>query len=141
MRRVCKPDGVVAARDSDYAAMTWYPPSAELDRWLELYHAITATNRAEADAGRRLRGVGPRRRLFRRPVLRVGMVLRHARRARLVGRSLGRPRHELTVRRAGRCSQPLRTRRAREIAEAFRAWARDDDAWFAVLHGEILGTP
>ena len=25
MRRVCRPGGVVAARDSDYAAMTWYP--------------------------------------------------------------------------------------------------------------------
>ncbi len=25
MRRVCKPDGVVAARDSDYSAFTWYP--------------------------------------------------------------------------------------------------------------------
>jgi hypothetical protein len=28
-----------------------------------------------------------------------------------------------------------------QIAEAFRTWARDDDAWFAVLHGEILCTP
>src|SRR5699024_5989798 len=25
MLRVCRPDGVVAARDADYAAMTWYP--------------------------------------------------------------------------------------------------------------------
>src|SRR6476469_11120953 len=25
MRRVCAPGGVVAARDADYAAMTWYP--------------------------------------------------------------------------------------------------------------------
>src|SRR5882757_6132468 len=25
MRRVCKPDGVVAARDSDYSTFTWYP--------------------------------------------------------------------------------------------------------------------
>ena len=25
MARVCRPDGVVAVRDGDYAAMTWYP--------------------------------------------------------------------------------------------------------------------
>ena len=27
-----------------------------------------------------------------------------------------------------------------EIADAWRAWASDPDAWFAVLHGEILAT-
>ena len=32
MRRVCRPGGVVAARDSDYAAMTWFPESPGLDR-------------------------------------------------------------------------------------------------------------
>ena len=32
MRRVCRPGGVVAARDADYAAMTWYPESPGLDR-------------------------------------------------------------------------------------------------------------
>jgi ubiquinone/menaquinone biosynthesis C-methylase UbiE len=25
MRRVCRPGGIVAARDADYAAMTWHP--------------------------------------------------------------------------------------------------------------------
>ncbi|HEX4218534.1 MAG TPA: methyltransferase domain-containing protein, partial [Acidimicrobiales bacterium] len=25
MRRVCRPGGIVAARDADYAAMTWFP--------------------------------------------------------------------------------------------------------------------
>ena len=36
MRRVCRPGGVVAARDADYAAFTWYPADPVLDRWLEL---------------------------------------------------------------------------------------------------------
>src|SRR6478752_6406761 len=30
MRRVCRPGGVVAARDSDYGAFTWYPASPVL---------------------------------------------------------------------------------------------------------------
>ena len=38
MRRVCVPGGIVAARDADYAAMTWHPPSAAISRWLALYH-------------------------------------------------------------------------------------------------------
>ncbi|GAC1602127.1 MAG: methyltransferase domain-containing protein [Acidimicrobiales bacterium] len=52
MRRVLAPGGVLAVRDSDYGAFTWTPPSALLDRWLEIYHLVTARNGAEADAGR-----------------------------------------------------------------------------------------
>jgi ubiquinone/menaquinone biosynthesis C-methylase UbiE len=54
--RVLRPDGVLAVRDSDYAAFFWSPPNPVLDRWLELYHQVTARNRAEADAGRYLPG-------------------------------------------------------------------------------------
>ena len=54
MRRVCKPGGVVAVRDSDYAAFTWYPASAELDDWLRLYRDAARANGGEPDAGRHL---------------------------------------------------------------------------------------
>ena len=54
MRRVCRPGGVVAARDSDYAAMTWYPAVPELDEWLALYQRVARHNGGEPDAGRRL---------------------------------------------------------------------------------------
>ncbi len=33
MRRVCKPDGYVAARDADFSVMAWYPPEDRLVRW------------------------------------------------------------------------------------------------------------
>lgn len=56
MRRVLKPGGVVAVRDADYATMTAYPRTPEVERWLALYHAVAARNEAEADAGRRLPG-------------------------------------------------------------------------------------
>ncbi len=56
MRRVCRPDGVVAVRDSDYASFTWDPPSPELDRWLAIYRAVARGNDADPDAGRRLKG-------------------------------------------------------------------------------------
>src|SRR5262249_21354898 len=54
MRRVCRPDGLVAARDSDYAGFTWFPLLPELDEWLALYHRIARANGGEPDAGRRL---------------------------------------------------------------------------------------
>lgn len=55
MRRVLRPGGLLAVRDSDYGAFTWFPLDPRLDRWLELYHQVTLRNRAEADAGRFLR--------------------------------------------------------------------------------------
>jgi SAM-dependent methyltransferase len=52
--RVLRPDGVLAVRDSDYAAFFWSPTNPMLDRWLELYHQLTMRNQVEADAGRHL---------------------------------------------------------------------------------------
>jgi len=52
MRRVVKPGRVVAARDSDYGAWTWYPEVPQLDRWLDLYRAVCRANAGEPNAGR-----------------------------------------------------------------------------------------
>ena len=54
MRRVTRPGGIVAARDVDYATMTWYPLDDTLDHWLDLYHRVARGNGAEPDAGRRI---------------------------------------------------------------------------------------
>lgn len=54
MRRVCRPGGVVAVRDSDYGAFTWHPAPPALDDWRHLYRDVTQANRAECHAGRRL---------------------------------------------------------------------------------------
>lgn len=56
MRRVLRPGGLVAVRDGDYGAMVWSAADPRLDRWLALYHELTARNGAEADAGRYLLG-------------------------------------------------------------------------------------
>src|SRR5205807_5358631 len=54
MRRVCRPGGIVAARDGDYAGFTWYPEVPALDGWLALYRTVARRNGGEPDAGRRL---------------------------------------------------------------------------------------
>ena len=55
MGRVCRPGGWIAARDADYAAMTWYPDSPDLEQWRTTYREIAHHNGANPDAGRRLR--------------------------------------------------------------------------------------
>jgi ubiquinone/menaquinone biosynthesis C-methylase UbiE len=56
MRRVLRPGGLLAVRDSDYGGFVWAPADALLDRWLALYHQVTERNSANADAGRYLLG-------------------------------------------------------------------------------------
>lgn len=55
MWRVLAPGCVLAARDADYAEMSWYPQPRELDRWRELYLAVARANEATPDAARHLR--------------------------------------------------------------------------------------
>lgn len=54
MRRVCRPGGFVAARDSDYSAFRWFPEVPELDEWMTLYQQVARRNGGEPNAGRHL---------------------------------------------------------------------------------------
>ena len=58
MRRVPRPGGVLAVRDSDYGGFVWAPSNRLLDRWMQLYHDVCRHNGCDADgvarAGRRL---------------------------------------------------------------------------------------
>ena len=108
MRRVCRPDGIVAARDSDYAAMTWFPADPLLDRWLSIYREVARANGGEPDAGRRLLAWG-RAAGFAEVVPSASVwCFATADRPRLVGRPVGRPGHGVGLRGTGG-----RTRRQR----------------------------
>ena len=54
MRRVCKPGGIVAARDSDYEGFTWFPSLDGMDKWNALYLRVAKNNGGEPNAGRQL---------------------------------------------------------------------------------------
>ncbi len=54
MRRVCRKQGFVAARESDYGAMFWYPESEALAEWRALYRKVARSAGGEPDAGRHL---------------------------------------------------------------------------------------
>jgi SAM-dependent methyltransferase len=141
MRRVCRPGGVVAARDSIYRAMTWFPLDPRLDRWLEVYCAVAEGNGGEPDAGSHLlswaRAAGfsdvhasASAWCYARPDERQwwgGLWADRITVTRLADQAVERglaTRDELA-----------------DLGDAWRSWADHDDAWFAVLHGEILATP
>ncbi|GAC1319148.1 MAG: methyltransferase domain-containing protein [Acidimicrobiales bacterium] len=138
MRRVLRPGGVGAFRDSDYAGFVWAPPLVELDRWMDLYHQVTARNGAEADAGRYLLGwahaggftdvtATSSTWTFATVEDRAwwgglwsDRVVSSAFAEQAVAYGLSDA-HEL-----------------RQIAIAWREWAASPDGFFAVLHGEVI---
>jgi ubiquinone/menaquinone biosynthesis C-methylase UbiE len=140
MRRVCRPGGLVAVRDSDYPQMAWYPDDGTIARAFDAYGAVTRINGANWDAGRRLlswarqagfREVRPSASAwcFATPEERgwwgglwAERFTRSALADQLVADGVAGP-ADLD-----------------EFAAAWRRWAADPDGWFAVLHGELLAT-
>ena len=53
-RRVLRPGGLVAVRDSDYETMIHAPVFPAIERWRDLYHQVASANGGEPDAGRYL---------------------------------------------------------------------------------------
>lgn len=54
MRRVLKPGGLLAIRETDYATMAPSPKFPEFEEWSRLYHDVAYRNGAEPDAGRNM---------------------------------------------------------------------------------------
>ena len=55
-RRVLRPGGLVAVRDSDYATMTHAPVERAIEQWRDIVGEVAAANGGEANAGRYLLG-------------------------------------------------------------------------------------
>lgn len=139
MKRVLDDGGLVAVRDADYATMTWWPESAGIARWLEVYHAVARRNGAEADAGRRLaswvRAAG-----FEELTASADAVVQATREEvenwgfSWAERALHSSFAEQAV------AYGLATRAGlEEMAAAFRAWAAEPDAFWMYTNVEVIG--
>jgi len=138
MRRVLRPGGLVAVRDADFAGFIWAPSDRLLDRWMALYHAVTARNGAEADAGRRLlawvRAAG-----LADPVMTSATWTFADPDTRAWWGQLWAERIELSAFAQQAISYGLSDPlELSEIAQAFQRWARCPDATFIVPHGEVI---
>jgi 2-polyprenyl-3-methyl-5-hydroxy-6-metoxy-1,4-benzoquinol methylase len=141
MARVCTPTGLVAVRDSDYAGFTWWPQAPELDEWLALYRALARGNRAEPDAGRRLKSWALEAGLH---VIAATAGVWSFSSAEDVAWWAGLWSERVTGSALADQAQArgLATKRDLDrIADGWRSWATSPDAWFVVLHGELIGTP
>ena len=140
MRRVCKPGGIVAARDGDYAAFTWYPAVPAMSAWQQMYDVVARANKGEPNAGRFLlswahaAGFAPE---DVQPGASTWCYATPEDRSwwgelwadRITKSAIAEQAVEIGAATEGELE---------EMAAAWRRWATDPDGWFAVLHGEIL---
>ncbi len=138
MRRVCKPGSLVAARDGDYEAMTWYPAVPAMSAWLRMYDAVARANEGEPNAGRFLLSwahsagftdvqAGASTWCYATPEDRAWWGELWA--DRITQSAIATQAVEIGAATEGEL---------RKMAAAWRHWATEPDGWFAVLHGEIL---
>jgi len=138
IRRVTKPNGFVAVRDSDYAGMIWYPASAGMDAWSDLYRRVARANGGEPDAGRRLKSWALAAGFTDITATSANWTFSTPEeRAWWSGLWADRTLASAYADRATEGGHATREELA-AVSEAWREWGRQDDAWFAVLHGEIL---
>ncbi|KAF8590755.1 UbiE family methyltransferase [Ramaria rubella] len=140
MRRVTKPGGIVAARDADFSAMTWYPASTGITEWHELYKRVARSNGGEPDAGRRLHvwareaGLNPAR-----ITVTAGTWCYSTPEERVWWGDLWAERTVASKFAQSAVSGEFASKADLDrIADAWRKWSAHEDGWFALLHGEVL---
>jgi SAM-dependent methyltransferase len=140
MRRVCRPGGVVAVRDSIYRAFSWYPVEPGLARWLEIYCAVAEGNDAEPDAGSHLLAWAKAAGFAEADLTSTATAWCYATpEERAWWGALWAERTEATALADQAVALGVATREdLAEAAAAWRRWAEHPDAWFAVPCGELL---
>lgn len=138
MRRVCVRGGIVAARDADYGAMTWFPEVAGLQRWQQIYRDTARAGGYHPDAGRMLKSWALQAGFA--TVRSTGDVWCYASDAEVSWWSdLWADR----VVRSAFADQALACGAAdvaalRQLRAAWTDWGSRPDAWFLIPHGEVL---
>lgn len=141
MRRVLRPQDLLAVREGDYGAFGWSPDDPRLERWMQIYQELTRMNGADANAGRHLHAwvrragyslvdVSSSNWTFFRPEERAWWGQLWADRVR--ESEFARQSLEYGLTTPGELNQ---------IAQAFLEWAQHVDGFFNVVNTDVLARP
>ena len=138
MRRVLRRGGILAVRDSDYGGFVWAPSDPLLDRWMELYHQVCNRNDADADAGRHLLGWAQAAGFSEIEPSSSTWTFADAASRRWWGELWAE-----RVTRSAFAEQAVNYALSTEdeldaISATWRSWSQQPDAFFVVLHAELI---
>ncbi|KAJ3039796.1 hypothetical protein HK097_002737 [Rhizophlyctis rosea] len=139
MKRVLKKGGVLAARDTIYDAMCWFPQSEEMTRWRKIYSEV-ASHSGNPQTGSHLHYYA---RLASFP---SSKIQKSTSTWLFTGpediawfskswadRTLASTTATTALEKGIATQQELQ-----RISEGWRKWGEDEDAWFSMVHGEVL---
>lgn len=140
MGALCSPQGIIAVRDADYSAMTWFPASEELEDWRTTYIRTAREAGGDPDAGRKLKSwalgagldiVGSMSSTWTYSTEKAtswwgSSQAERVRKSQFAdkARALGLSNEDIE-----------------EIAQGWAQWGQAREAWFCMMHGELLATP
>jgi ubiquinone/menaquinone biosynthesis C-methylase UbiE len=140
MRRVAKPGGIVAARESDYSGFVWFPEVDGMQDWKQLYLKVARACGGEPDAGRRLLSWARASGFARAAVTATAGTWCYstAEERKWWSEVWAERTLESSFSRNSIDGGHANEDELRRIAEAWTQWGKEQDGWFTVLHGEIL---
>jgi SAM-dependent methyltransferase len=138
MRRVTRPGGIVAVRDGDYAAFTWFPELPELDEWLDLYERVARGNGGEPDAGRRLLSWAHAAGFTDVTATSSTWCFANAADRAWWGGMWADRMLASDLARTALATRAATQEDLERIAAGWKAWAADEDGWISLLHSELI---
>ena len=139
-RRVLRPGGLVAVRDSDYGTMVHAPVFPAIERWRDLYHQVATANGGEADAGRYLLSWAMEAGFT--DIEATASTTTHADHE---GRTVWGEMWAVRVIDSDFANHAVNNGFAardelQEISNAFHQWSTQPNAFWAWINGEVIGT-
>ena len=137
MRRVAKPGGIVACRDS--ASMTWYPESEKLDKLQQLSRRMVIARGGNPHPGKYIHVWAEKAGFSRTDIKKSAgsWCFSSDEEREYWGGSMGERTRSL-----GFVTMALKegvsTEELEKLAKGWDEFREDKDAWFGLLHGEIL---
>ncbi|KFZ24439.1 hypothetical protein V502_01082 [Pseudogymnoascus sp. VKM F-4520 (FW-2644)] len=141
MRRVAKVGGIVAARESDFAGFVFYPElERRMDTWRAMYLAVARANGGEPNAGRVLHAWAKRAGFSVKSIRSNSSTWCYSQPEEIAWWSgLWAERTVKSAFASTAIQNGLATKEELEkVSQTWREWGEQEDAWFSVLHGEVL---
>ncbi|KAI0754803.1 UbiE family methyltransferase [Daedaleopsis nitida] len=140
MRRVTKPGGIVATRETDFSGMIWWPELEGMEEWREGYQKVARANGGEPDAGRRLH-VWAKKAGYPADslTLSTGTWCYYTAEERTWWSEIWAERSLSSNFAKTALENGIYTQEGLEkIAEVWRKWGADEDGWCSLVHGELI---
>ncbi|KAJ5433848.1 hypothetical protein N7491_004443 [Penicillium cf. griseofulvum] len=132
MRRVCRTGGLVAIKES--AGLHCYPEAPEMVQWQDIYYKVAGERGTNPHPGERIH-VWARKAGFGSEDVKCNEGGEGVLGGNFAERSVGSPLSKVAVEK-GYATEEFFQR----MREVWLEWVEDEDAWFGILHGEILCT-